>query len=480
MLAVIAAAIPVATAHATAPAERFNAPGQGHANVCAKLDTPLAALRFPDGTPTGFTLTNDLSFEDDYCPFGTVRLDYHEAIPSPRGSLVFHRGGLGYVDRANVKYGALATSDLAQPLPNPTPSGGGRGAACELAPEPAYLATIRSVPPRMKYKRPQDIPSGNNSGASFLHYGDPASDQGDRHDIHYSYLTWSFVNVRGGGMVRALIAPGKIVRTCDVEPVTMDSYDKNGDVNGTVTARYVRITVGSCPLYGWMMWSHDYLPERWGPVTHATPLATPPPRTVTPDDDCPRAAPPRPVTVRTGGAVDRYGQWALKGRINTHRVTTSYHFQLGTTRAYGTTTPAEEASPNATAVGVASRTTEPLEPGTTYHYRLVATNVHGTRYGRDRTFRTAGAARTAGRVVLTNLRVRRSRIRFRLSTPARVRFSFERRLGSDWWAPTGGTFKHRGRPGRNSVTRPSFKRGRYRVTATPRRGTPKATYFSLR
>ncbi len=303
MLAVIAAAAIPASANATAPAERFNAPGQGHANVCAHLNTPLAALRYPDSAPTGFTVTNDLAFEDDYCPFGTVRLDYHEAIPSPRGDLIFHRGGLGYADRANVKYGALSANDLDKPLPRPTRSGGGRGAACELADGPGYIATIRSVPPRMKYKRPQDIPSGNNSGASFLHYGDPASDQGDRHDIHYSYLTWSVVNVRGGGMVRALIAPGKIVRTCDVEPVTMDSYDKNGDVNGTVTARYVRITVGSCPLYGWMMWSHDYFPERWGAATHATPLATPPPRAATPDDDCPTAAPPQPVTVRTGGAA---------------------------------------------------------------------------------------------------------------------------------------------------------------------------------
>jgi hypothetical protein len=91
-----------------------------------------------------------------------VRLDLHEEIPSARGPLVFHRGGLGYADRATVKYGALSTYDL-EPLPRPVASGGGRGAACELADEPAYVATIRSVHPRMKYKRPQDIPSGRMS-----------------------------------------------------------------------------------------------------------------------------------------------------------------------------------------------------------------------------------------------------------------------------------------------------------------------------
>jgi hypothetical protein len=144
------------------------------------------------------------------------------------------------------------------------------------------------------------------------------------------------------------------------------------------------------------------------------------------------------------------------------------------------TTPVEEASPNANAERVASRTTDPLEPGTTYHYRLVAANVHGVRYGRDRSFRTAGPARTAGRVVLTRLRVRKGRIRFRLSTPARVRFTFERRLRSGWWAPTGGTFSRRAHAGWTAVGRPRLRRGRYRLTASPRRGAPKATYFSLR
>jgi len=33
---------------------------------------------------------------------------------------------------------------------------------------------------------------------------------------------------------------------------------------------------------------------------------------------------------------------------------------------------------------------EDLQPGTTYYYRLVATNVDGTSYGKDETFTTLG------------------------------------------------------------------------------------------
>jgi hypothetical protein len=35
----------------------------------------------------------------------------------------------------------------------------------------------------------------------------------------------------------------------------MSSWDDAGNVNGFVTARYVRVLAGSCPLYGWMVWT---------------------------------------------------------------------------------------------------------------------------------------------------------------------------------------------------------------------------------
>ncbi|MEA2448614.1 MAG: hypothetical protein QOG63_546 [Thermoleophilaceae bacterium] len=477
--ALTALALP-ASAIATAPAERFNAPGQAHADVCADLAVTPAALRFPDGPATGFSVSDDLGFDDDHCPPGSVRLDLHETIPSSRGPLVFHRGGLGYEDRSNVKYGALSTYDLAGALPQPTPSSGGRGAACELADEPPYLAWVRSIPAAMKYKRPDEVPSGSNAGASFLHYGDPGADQGDRTDVHYSYLMWSFVNVDGGGMVRALIAPGEPIRACDVEPVTAPSYDKDGVANGSVTARYVRVMAGNCPLYGWMAWEHEYDGAH---VAHA--LALPAPAAADPPADpaCPRAAPAEPPSTVTGAAAKRGQRWALAGTLDPHGTAAGWSFQLGTTRDYGTTTPVERIGASDGATAVATRT-EPLERGTTYHYRLVGVTVHGITAGRDRTFTTPGAPpRGPASVVLTGLRVKQARIRFKLTQATHVRFAFERRLKGNWWTPVGGTFRRDAHAGWTKRLRlPARRRppGRYRLTAFPSGGVERSTSFWLR
>jgi hypothetical protein len=268
-LATLALALP-ATAAATAPASRYDAPGQRHAPFCARLAAPRVPLRFGDGTPTGFSLSDHLAMRAGVCPPGTVRLDLHEIIPSPSGPLVLHVGGHGYQHPGSVKSGELAASDIAGGLPDPSPAGRGRGAECRLAAEPPYRVSVTSIPHAMHYKRPQDVASGSNSGTSFMHYGDPGADQGGGLRIDYTYLLWSFVDVHGGGMVRTLLAPGQLVWACDVQPITVPSWNRHGEVNGSVTARYVRVLAGTSPLYGWMVWSHTY--GGAAPVAHVTPL----------------------------------------------------------------------------------------------------------------------------------------------------------------------------------------------------------------
>ncbi len=74
------------------------------------------------------------------------------------------------------------------------------------------------------------------------------------------------------------------------------------------------------------------------------------------------------------------------------------YFEYGPTIEYGSTTPTE---PDAKGIGKGasavpvSAETEPLEPETTYHYRLVATNVGGVSKGADHTF-TTGPAMVGG------------------------------------------------------------------------------------
>jgi hypothetical protein len=247
----------------------YNSDGQRHADVCVRPRAGPVPLRYPDFTPTGFHVSGELALRDGSCRQGQVRLDHHEILSTPDGELCFHRGGRGYADAANVKYGHVALADLLDDPGRPVPAGGHRGAPAPLpeASEPLVVA-VRSIPAAMHYKSPLETRSGSNRGASFLHYGDPGADQGDRHDLHYNYLLWSFLNAHGGGMVRALLRDVDVVTVCDVPPIAMHAYDEAGAVNGRVEAVYVCSEQAGTALYGWTVSAHELFGDGRGRVEH--------------------------------------------------------------------------------------------------------------------------------------------------------------------------------------------------------------------
>jgi CSLREA domain-containing protein len=79
----------------------------------------------------------------------------------------------------------------------------------------------------------------------------------------------------------------------------------------------------------------------------------------------------------------------LNGSLDPHGLTTSVHFQYGTTTSYGLTTAPQSQSGN-TYRNISANISS-LSASTTYHFRIVATNSAGTRYGGDRTFTTLTA-----------------------------------------------------------------------------------------
>jgi hypothetical protein len=76
----------------------------------------------------------------------------------------------------------------------------------------------------------------------------------------------------------------------------------------------------------------------------------------------------------------------LNGSVDPHGLTTTVHFEYGTTTSYGRTTAIQNKTGN-TYQNVAANISG-LAASTTYHFRIVATNSAGTRYGSDRTFTT--------------------------------------------------------------------------------------------
>ena len=75
----------------------------------------------------------------------------------------------------------------------------------------------------------------------------------------------------------------------------------------------------------------------------------------------------------------------VAGTINPNGVSTAYHFEYGSTTAYGSLTSTSDAGTGSGAVDV-SAVLSNLSPGTLYHYRLVATNAGGTVNRGDMTF----------------------------------------------------------------------------------------------
>lgn len=106
----------------------------------------------------------------------------------------------------------------------------------------------------------------------------------------------------------------------------------------------------------------------------------------------PPPPPPTAVTDPADGVIDTHG--VMHGRVNPEGTPlTSCRFEYGTSDDYGATMPCD---PNVATLGsgtsekAVSAITEKVEPGVTYHYRLVATNIGGAAVGEDRTFTTAG------------------------------------------------------------------------------------------
>ncbi|ADB49856.1 fibronectin type III domain-containing protein [Conexibacter woesei] len=97
--------------------------------------------------------------------------------------------------------------------------------------------------------------------------------------------------------------------------------------------------------------------------------------------------PQAPAVATTGASSVNTTTATLNGTVNPLGLTTTYRFEYGDTAAYGASTPDTSAGAGSSAINASANLTG-LRPGTTYHYRLVASNVMGTSYGADQTFKT--------------------------------------------------------------------------------------------
>jgi hypothetical protein len=101
---------------------------------------------------------------------------------------------------------------------------------------------------------------------------------------------------------------------------------------------------------------------------------------------------PPVVTTEAADGITATGA-VLNGTIDTRDQRTSFKFELGTTTAYGIEVTGDAGDFGVVSVGAQA---SGLDPGTVYHYRLVATSADGTTTGDDVTFTTASATGGTG------------------------------------------------------------------------------------
>src|SRR5262245_51654918 len=93
-----------------------------------------------------------------------------------------------------------------------------------------------------------------------------------------------------------------------------------------------------------------------------------------------------PVVITNPASSVTASSATLHGSLDPHGLTTTVHFQYGTTTSYGHHTTSQTQTGN-TYRNIASNITG-LAAHTTYHFRIVATNTGGARMGADKTFAT--------------------------------------------------------------------------------------------
>jgi hypothetical protein len=104
-----------------------------------------------------------------------------------------------------------------------------------------------------------------------------------------------------------------------------------------------------------------------------------------------------PPVVSTGGTTDVTATGAtLLGTVQPNLQATTYRFEFGTSTAYGSLTPLGDVAAGGTPAPVSAAITG-LTAGTTYHYRLVATNADGTSTSADASFSTPPAPGGGGK-----------------------------------------------------------------------------------
>ena len=117
--------------------------------------------------------------------------------------------------------------------------------------------------------------------------------------------------------------------------------------------------------------------------------------------------PPAATTGAASGVTTNAA--TLNASVDPLGAPTTYHFEYGTTSAYGSATP-EQSAGSAGGAHAVTAAVGGLAPGTTYHFRIVATDSGGTSAGTDATFTTSALVLPPPPDLFAGVRLRRQTV----------------------------------------------------------------------
>ena len=187
-----------------------------------------------------------------------------------------------------------------------------------------------------------------------------------------------------GAMLNGTVAPGGLETTVTFEygltpeygnTATAEQSPLSGTGDQAVSAAVAELASGT--TYHYRVVASNSAGETAGDDQTFTTAATAPTVTTDPASE-----------VGTTGAI-------LNGTVNANGAATAVTFEYGLTTEYGSTITAEQSPVSGTTEQGVSAVLAELAPGTTYHYRVVASNEAGEVVGKDRTFTTEVAPPSA-------------------------------------------------------------------------------------
>ncbi len=225
----------------------YDKPGVRHNEQCVQSPADKRVLvRDLEGQALetyGGALSDPMQLGETCSRQAGVRLEGIESLSS-HGITMYYTWPL---EAGQQSPGLIAAGELASPPTLDAGDAAGNGAPAPPAPgAPAYAITPQDVAHEQRYQ-------GGSRWYTYSVYGRPVG------GARFALMTWSWIDVRGGGIARAALAEGELFYPADVAPITLDTSAGAGQpANGTVTARYGYAWDGGARVYGWMVTSHTF------------------------------------------------------------------------------------------------------------------------------------------------------------------------------------------------------------------------------